>query len=152
MHPLGGAERTLDEQLKLFQLVAVVLDPYTYESAWLLETATRILHHFSGADCRTAFVVTTDEDGAKAFLGPLTESTMVFCDPDRHFVKAIGATTLPAFVHLDHTRSVVGLAQGWDPHQWAPIAHALATTMSWTAPPIPWTGDPSPYEGSPSGV
>ena len=57
LHPLGGKSRTLDEQLKLFHLVAVVLDPYTYESSWLLDTATRILEGFQGATYHTGQIV-----------------------------------------------------------------------------------------------
>src|SRR5690606_40739296 len=99
-------------------LAAVVLDPYTYESAWLLETAGRILEHFRGADCRIAFVVTADADDAREFLGPWAERVLTFADPDRELVKALGLDELPAFVHLRHDRSVAALAEGWDPAAW----------------------------------
>ena len=36
----------------MFHLAIVVLDPYTYESSWILDTATRVLRNFAAADCR----------------------------------------------------------------------------------------------------
>lgn len=148
LHPLGGKDRMAAEQLSLFHLLLVVLDPYTYQSSWLIDTGGRILSHFSGADVRTAFLVTCDEDGARQFLGPWVDEVMVFCDPERELVKALGAKELPAFVHLAHDGSVVGLAEGWDPETWRPIAEGLAAVMSWSRPPIPKTGDPVPFEGT----
>ncbi|MEZ5321965.1 MAG: hypothetical protein R2698_07835 [Microthrixaceae bacterium] len=150
LHPLGGEPRTLDEQVTLFHLVAVVVDPYTYESAWILDTGARILAEFAGADCRVAWIVTADEKGARTFLGPLADRAMTFVDPDREFVKALGAKELPALVHLGVDHSVLGMAEGWDPATWRPIAENIAKTMSWQSPHIPATGDPSAYDGTPA--
>jgi len=150
MHPLGGEDRTAEAQLTLFHLVAVVLDPYTYESSWLLDAAARVLDEFSGADCRTAWVVAADEDGAKSFLGDLATRHLTFADPDREFVKAIGANHLPALVHVALDRSVVGLAEGWNPDTWQPIVDNLARIMSWNAPKVLKSGDPAPYPGTPA--
>jgi hypothetical protein len=148
--PLGGEPRALDAWLTTFHLAAVVLDPYTYESAWLLETAGRILEGFRGADCRIAFVVTVGPDGAREFLGPWAERVLTFADPDRDLVKALGLNELPAFVHLRHDRSVAGVAEGWDPPEWRQVASSLAKEMSWSRPHIPEPGDPAPYAGSPA--
>ena len=150
LHALGGDDRTVAEQLTLFHLVTVVLDPYTHESSWLLETAGRILSNFSGADCRTAITLTCDEKGARQFLGPWADRLMVLVDPDREFVKDLGLSELPAFVHIAHDGSVMGLAEGWDPETWRPIAENLAKIMSWSRPAIPMTGDPVPFEGTPA--
>jgi len=150
LRPLGGKDRTLDEQLKLFHLVMVVLDPYTYESSWLLATADRILTHYSGADCRPAWLVAADEAGTRAFMGDLAGEMLTFCDPDRTFIKALGCTELPAFVHIAGDGTIAGMAEGWDPETWRPIAENLAEMMSWTRPAIPETGDPVPYEGTPA--
>lgn len=150
MRPLGGDPLTLEQQLKLFHLAAVVLDPFTHESAWLLQTSARILRNFAEADCRAALILTCDEDGARQFLGPLAEEFPTFVDPDREFVRAIGAKELPAFVHLALDCSIVGLAEGWDAETWRPIAENLAEVMSWTRPAIPQTGDPVPYPGTPA--
>ena len=150
LHPLGGKERTLDEQLKLFHLVAVVLDPYTYESSWLLDTAARVLEGFAGADCRPAWVVAADEAGTRAFLGELADRAIAFADPDRELIAALGLRELPAFVHVAMDRSVVGVAEGWDPATWRPIAENLAEMMSWRAPDMVKTGDPAPYPGTPA--
>ncbi len=150
VHPLRGKERTLSEQVGLFQLVAVVLDPYTYESSWVLETAGRILQGFSGADCRTAFIVTAPEKETLEFLGPWADRLMIFCDPDRAFVKAAELGELPAFVHIEHDCTLAGKAEGWDPDTWRPIAENIAKIMSWTAPAFPLAGDPVPFAGTPA--
>src|SRR5918995_235647 len=78
--PLDGEPRTLDAWLTTFHLAAVVLDPYTYESAWLLPTAGRILEDFRGADCRIAFVVTADADDTREFLGPWATRVLTFAE------------------------------------------------------------------------
>jgi hypothetical protein len=75
---------------------------------------------------------------------------MVFADPDREFIAAIGAKELPALVHLGLDRSVMGLAEGWNPETWRPIAHKLASMMSWSQPQIPVNGDPASYQGTPA--
>ena len=54
------------------------------------------------------------------------------------------------FVHLALDRSVVGIAEGWNPDTWRPIAENLADMMSWTAPTMVKTGDPAPYAGTPA--
>ena len=146
--PINGEARPIDEWLKTFQLAVVVLDPYTNESAWLLETAGRILTHFTGADCRVAFLVTAGPDEARQFLGPWAERLLTFADPDRAAVQALGLNEVPAFVQIRNDRKVVAAAQGWDPQEWRAVADSLAKAMSWSAPIIPLTSDPSPYAGS----
>lgn len=146
--PLAGEPRTLDGWLTTFHLAVVILDPYTYESAWLLETAGRILDHFRGADCRIAFVVTAEAGDAREFLGPWADRILTFADPDRDLVKALGLNELPAFVHLRQDRQVAALAEGWDPPEWKHVASELAKAMSWSRPNIPAPGDPRPYAGS----
>jgi hypothetical protein len=140
----------LAEWLTTFHLAAVVLDPYTYESAWLLETAGRILENFTGADCRTAFVVTASIDEAREFMGPWTDRVLVFADPSRELVKGLGLDELPAFVHLRQDGSVGNVAEGWVPPEWKAVAKGLAKDMSWSSPLIPGPGDPKPYAGSPA--
>lgn len=150
LEPVGSDERTLGEWLTNFHMAAVVLDPYTYESAWILETAKRILGHFREADCRVVFVVTGTADEARQFLGPITEQVLTLCDPDRALVKAAELEQLPAFVHLTPAGAVVAKAEGWDPASWREVAVALAKRMSWTYPLIPAAGDPVAYPGSPA--
>jgi hypothetical protein len=148
LHQLGRKDRTAADQLKLFHLALVVLDPYTYESAWLLETGARILRNFAGADVRAAFLLTCDEPGAKEFLGPHTDELMCFVDPDRQVVKALGLKELPAFAHVALDLTIVGTAEGWDPETWRPIIENLADVMSWSRPQVPKPGDPVPSEGT----
>lgn len=148
--PLGGEPRTTAEQTALFHLALVVIDPYTYESSWILETAGRILEEFSGADCRTAWLVTGPADDARAFLGPWAERLLTFCDPERKVVAALGLSELPALVHVGNDLSIIGTAEGWDPPAWKAICDHLGEMMSWSRPTIPRTGDPLPFAGSPA--
>jgi len=142
--------QTLGEWLVTFQMAAVVLDPYTHESAWILDTATRILRHFREADCRVVFIVAGTTDEARQFLGPLTEQVLTLCDADRALVKAAELEQLPAFVHLTPAGVLAAKAEGWDPAAWREVAVALAKRMSWTYPSIPAAGDPVAYPGSPA--
>ena len=145
-----GVERPLDEWLTTFHLAVAVLDPYEYESAWLLETAGRILTTFSEADVRVGFVITASPEETKQFIGPWADRLFTLCDPDKKFVKSLSLETLPAFVHLGLDASVLGSAEGWDPVAWRDVADNLAKAMSWKAPDIPATGDPAPYAGAPA--
>lgn len=150
LRPLGGQARELDEWLTTFHLASVILDPYTNESSWVLKTAVRILEGFRGSHARVNFVVTAGEDDTKRFLGPLTEQFLVFCDPDRRLVDALGVTSLPAFAFVRVDGEAVAVAEGWDPTTWDEVAEAIATTTRWRAPDIPAPGDPVPFAGSPA--
>lgn len=147
----GGDSRPIEEWTTTFQLALVVLDPYTHESAWLLETGGRLLRHFGESDCRTAFLVAADAEDAARFLGPWAKEMMVFVDPDRVAIKAFGLERLPAFVHVDQAHAVLGKAEGWNPAEWREALSELARLMgNWQRPTIPAAGDPSPFEGSPA--
>lgn len=147
---LDDQVRTVGQWTTTFHLALVVLDPYTYESSWIIETAARVLRVFAEADCRTAFVVTADDDGAKKFLGPFTDEFLVFADADRALVQAMELETLPAFVHLNQAGTVEGCAQGWEPEQWRAVSEGLASVMSWRRPEIPVASDPVPFTGTPA--
>ena len=146
--PINGDPLSIKDWLVTFQLAVVVLDPFTNESSWLLETSGRILTHFTGADCRVAFLVTGTADEAREFLGPWADKILTFADPDRTAVKALGLNELPAFLQIRGDLHVAAAAEGWDPLEWRDVAGALAKNMSWSAPLIPATGDPTPYAGS----
>jgi hypothetical protein len=150
LDPLQGDPRPLQDWVTTFHLVLVVLDPYTYESAWLIETAGRILKSFEEADCRPAWLVTGDDEQAREFLGPWAEEMLTFTDPDRALVKSLGLESLPALVHLDQALNVEGVAEGWQPPEWQEVAMNLAQVMSWTYPQIPGSGDPAAYTGTPA--
>lgn len=138
----------MEEQTALFHLVVVAIDPYTYESSWILETAGRILEEFVGADCRVAWLVTAGEDDARAFLGPWADRILTFCDPDRSVVSALGIERIPALVHIGNDLSVIGRAEDWDPTAWKAITDNLGRMMSWSRPNYPKPGDPVAFEGS----
>lgn len=145
-----GKPRPLMEWLTTFHLASVVLDPYTNESSWILRTATRVLKEFRDTDVRINLIVTANADDAVAFLGPLTDQFLVFCDPDRTVVKAMGLTQLPAFV-LTRVDGVVGaVAEGWHPTEWEKVADAIAEITKWSSIELPVAGDPVPFRGSPA--
>ena len=148
--PLGGEPRGLGEWLTTFHLSSVVLDPYTNESSWVLKTAVRLLEEFRGSDVRVNFIVTADEDDSRAFLGPLTERFLVFCDADRSVVRAMGLEHLPAFVFTRVDREVAATAEGWNGAEWQAVADAIAEITKWNSPTIPAPGDPGPFAGSPA--
>ncbi|MGQ0431002.1 MAG: hypothetical protein ACT452_01190 [Microthrixaceae bacterium] len=146
--PINGEARPISGWLTTFQLAVVVLDPFTNESSWLLDTAGRILNHFNGGDCYAAFLVTGTAEEARQFLGPWADKQLTFADPDRTAVKALGLNELPAFMHIRGDLHVAAIAEGWDPMEWRNVANALAKNLSWSAPLIPVDSDPSPYAGS----
>jgi hypothetical protein len=146
--PINGEPRTIGEWVTTFQLAAVVLDPFTNESSWILETAGRVLLHFREADCRVAFIVTGTADEARQFLGPWADKVLTFADPERASVRGLGLQALPAFVQVRGDLHLAAAAEGWDPEEWRHVAASLAKNMSWSAPLIPAYGDPSPYAGS----
>jgi hypothetical protein len=148
--PIGGEAHPIRGWVTTFHLAFVALDPYTNESAWLLETAGRILRSYEQADCRAAWVLTCGASEARQFLGPWAEELLTFVDPDREVVKAFGLERLPAFVHLRQDLSIAGVAEGWDPVEWREVATELSRVMSWNRPVIPAPGDPGPYEGTPA--
>jgi hypothetical protein len=148
--PLAGQPRPLGDWVTQFHLVVVVLDPFTYESAWLIETAGRILAEYSAADCRVGWVVTGTADEAREFLGPWSERLLTFADPDRALVRACAIEALPALVHINTAGQLEGAAEGWDPDAWRKVIERLSLLMSWSHPLIPAAGDPAPYEGSPA--
>ena len=147
---LSGDTRPIEEWTTTFHLALVVLDPFTYESAWILDTGGRILRTFAEADCRTAFVVTCDSEAARDFVGPWGDELLVFVDPERLAVKGIGLDQLPAFVHVNQANQIEAQAQGWDPDAWRAVAVNLAERMSWHRPTIPDAADPAPYAGTPA--
>ncbi len=146
--PINGEARTISDWVTTFQLAAVVLDPFTNESSWLLETAGRLLTHFREADCRVAFIVTGTPAETRQFLGPWADKVLTFADPGRAAAKAMGLNELPAFVHVRGDLHLAASAEGWDPEQWRQVAASLAKANSWSTPLIPGLGDPSPYAGS----
>lgn len=147
---LGGVSYTLREWVTTFHLVVVVIDPYTDESSWLLNTAGRLLNVFRGADCRVGWLVTTGEDDARTFLGPWASELLTLLDPNRALVKSLGLERLPALVHIRQDLSIAGVAEGWRPSEWQAVTDQLGEVMSWSKPRLPAPGDPSPFTGSPA--
>ncbi len=148
LESLDEEDRSLEEWTRSFHLVLVVLDPFTDESAWILDTAGRILLHFAEADCRTAWLVTGTPDNARQFLGPWARELLTFVDPEHATVRALGIDRLPALVHLDVDHAVEGRAEGWSRHGWQGVADNLARVMGWSSPNLARMGGPPAFEGT----
>lgn len=149
LKPIGGRPVTLAHQTRLFQLLAVVLDPYAEESSWILRTAGRILEAFAEADCRTAWIITCGEADAKAFLGPYAQRYLTFCDEDRSVARAIGISQIPALVAVGTDGGIIGSANGWDPSEWREVTDEMARILAWNRPVFPRPEDPIPFRGTP---
>jgi hypothetical protein len=148
--PVRGQASSLQEWTTMFHLAVVVLDPFTYESSWIIDTARRILSVYSEADCRVGFLVTGTIEEARQFLGPLVEEYLVLTDPGRDAVKAMGLERLPAFVHINQNHALETKAEGWKPEEWRAVADRLTEQMDWRQPTIPASSDPVPFEGTPA--
>lgn len=142
--------RPVMEWLTTFHLASVVLDPYTNESSWVLRSAVRVLEQFRGSDARINLIVTASAPDARTFLGPYADRFLVFCDPERSVVKAMGLSELPAFVFTRVDGVVAAAAQGWNPPEWEAVADAIAEVCWWTSISVPGPGDPGPFRGSPA--
>jgi hypothetical protein len=150
LHPLTGNARPLREWLTTFHLASVVIDPFTNESAWILETAARVLHQFADAAVRVNFIVAGSPSQAKQFLGPLADQFLTFSDPDRIMIKQLGLSQLPAFVFIQSDGTVPASAEGWSPASWRTVANHIAQTVQWQQPLFPVAGDPGSFKGTPA--
>ncbi len=146
---IHGKPYAVRDWLTSYPLLLVSLDPYTHESAWILETAGRFLDHFTPANVRTAWLCTTDADGCRQFLGPWAEKFLTFADDDRTVINALGIERLPALTAVYSDLSYA-TASGWDPTAWREVTAHLAKLLSWSRPMIPRPGDPLPYRGTPA--
>jgi hypothetical protein len=147
---LDGESKPLPALLTTFHLASVVLDPYTNQSSWVLDPATRVLDQLAGAGVRVNWIVTSDADGARTFLGPLADRYLTFCDPDRAFVKAAGLQTLPAFLLVQQNLTIPVQAEGWNPAEWREVGAYIANLVRWTKPQVPSAGDPAAFHGTPA--
>ena len=147
---IGGETRTIGEWVTTFHLASVVLDPFTNESSWVLDSAVRVLEAFRGAAVRVNLVLTCSPDEAHQFLGPITDQFLVYCDEGRTFVRSLGLSSLPAFVFVRADGQIGASAEGWNPAEWRAVAKQIASTCSWLPPTIPAPGDPSPFRGTPA--
>lgn len=150
LRPINGPARPLSQFLTTFHLVLVVLDPYTHESAWIMETAGRVLTTFSQADCRVGWLVAGDPDECRAFLGPWAQRFSTFSDADRAMIKGLGLERLPALVHLGMDATVIASAEGWHPGEWRALTDRAARMLHWKGPQLPTAHDPAPYDGTPA--
>ncbi len=150
LQALGAEARELSEWLTTFHLAAVVLDPYTNESSWVLKSALRILEELRGCHARVCLIVTAGEDDTNAFLGPIARDFLTFCDADRSIVRELGLSTLPAFTFIRVDGTLAASAEGWNPAEWRSVATAITEATAWRTPTIPLPGDPAPFSGSPA--
>ncbi len=151
LETLTGHTHTLAEWLVVFNLMGVVIDPYTHQSGWILPTAARLFLVYEEADVRCAFVVCSDAQGARSFLGPYANDHLVLLDPERQLVRSLGLERLPALVHIAQDTSVVGSAQGWNAQEWKAVIDGVEEAMDWWARPVlPTPEDPGNFAGTPA--
>lgn len=147
LDPLDGSGYALRDWLTSYPMLLVALDPYTHESAWVLETAGRLLDHYSPADIRVGWLVACDADGCRQFLGPWAERYLTFTDPDREAILAFEVERLPALVHV-RSDGFVEASNGWDPEGWRQITTTVSKNLAWSRPMVPRPGDPTPFHGT----
>lgn len=146
-----GDEQTLDQWLTTFNMLAVVVDPYTYESGWILPTAARLFAHYEEADIRCVFIVASDGEGARQYLGKFAPEYLVLVDPDRELIGSLGLERVPALIHLGQNSNLLGSAEGWDPAEWSEVIDGVEEAMAWRSRPlIPGAGDPGRFDGTPA--
>lgn len=150
--PVDGDARPLEAWLTTFPLLPVVLDPYTHESAWILDTARRVLQTFNGADCRPCWLVAADIADTRRFLGPYADEQLTFADPGGRAAAALGVERAPAILLVRQDGAVLAKAEGWDPDRWRDVATEVVELTQWSRPVIPGAGDPAPYSGTPIGA
>lgn len=146
---ISGKSYAVRDWLTSYPMLLVSLDPYTHESAWILETAGRFLDHFTPANVRTAWLCTADAEGCKQFLGPWAEKFLTFSDEERKVVETLGIERLPSVTAIYSDLSYAS-ASGWDPTAWREVTAHLSKILSWSRPMIPRPGDPLPFVGTPA--
>lgn len=135
----------------MFNLLAVVIDPYTHESGWILPTADRLFSHYDEADIRCVYVVASDGEGARQYLGKYASEQLVLVDPEREFISSLGLERLPALVHVGQDANLLGAAEGWNPEEWSKVIDGVEEAMAWRARPLlPISTDPGLFEGTPA--
>lgn len=152
LNQLGGNSRPLEDWLTTFPLACVVLDPFTHESSWILDTSRRILQGFREADCRPCWLLTCTAEEAGIFLGPYAEDVLTFVDPTRAVAQGLGIATTPAFLLVRQDGQITAKAEGWEPNAWREVAEAIAEMAHWSQPAIPAQGDPAAFAGAPIGT
>jgi hypothetical protein len=145
--PINGKARPVPAWLTVFHLVFVALDPFSERSAWLVDTAGRILTNYDEADCRVAFLVGGTADEAREFLGHWAIDILTFADPDLSAVRGFGLLTLPAIVHVGSDGTIINAVEGWDPPAWRTLSDRLSAIVDWRGPVIPGPRDPAPFTG-----
>ncbi len=143
-----GVTRTLDDWTTMFHLCLVILPDRPEAEAWI-PVAHRIFGVLGDSDARTAYVVTGPAAIAQRILGAEIDKAMVFVDPDRALVGALGLERLPALVHLRQDTTVGAAAEGWDPAAWQDVAREVSEAMAWSVPDLvaPGIGFPAPTRG-----
>ena len=145
--PLNGEPRGIDDWVTLFPLALVVLDPYTYESAWLLEEAGRILTSFTAADIRVGWLATSTADEAREFLGPWADKLLTFVDPEPRSREGARPRDPARVRRRQHGDKIEAVAEGWDPPAWRAAVHQLADVPRLVGTGDPRAGRPSPLSG-----
>lgn len=141
---LSGKTRTLYDWNTIFHLCLVFLPARADVSSWIT-IGQKIFRTFGDADCHCAFVIAGDAETARRVLGRVANQHLVFCDPESAFIKSLGLTRLPAFVHIRQNATLEAAAEGWDPQAWQQVADGLGRAMAWSVPDIPDSPAPAAF-------
>ncbi|NOX32057.1 MAG: hypothetical protein GXP35_18745 [Actinobacteria bacterium] len=148
---LSGYSAPLGVRLSMFNMLSVVIDPYTHQSGWIIPTAARLFWHYQEADIRCGFIVASDADGARSYLDSYVDAHQVLLDPDRELISSMELQSLPALVHIRQDASLAACAEGWDAADWRVVLDGVEEAMDWRSKPaLPITGDPGSFAGTPA--
>ncbi|MFV1990470.1 MAG: hypothetical protein ACC652_07000 [Acidimicrobiales bacterium] len=127
----------------------MAVDPFTYESSWILDTGARVLRNYDQANVRVGFLSTSDAAEARRFLGDLADEFQVFVDPARTLTKSAGLGRLPSLLYIRQSGQLASAAEGWDPQEWAETLDLMEQDLAWLSRlQLPAPSDPAPYMGS----
>lgn len=148
---LSGYTAPLGARLSMFNMLSVVIDPYTHQSGWIIPTAARLFAHYQEADIRCGFIVASDAEGARSYLASYADNHQVLLDPDRALIASMELQSLPALVHIRQDASLAASAEGWDPTDWQVVLDGVEAAMKWRSKPqLPTSSDPGAFAGTPA--
>ena len=118
-HADSKAPRTVREWLTNFHLLLVAVDPYTSESAWVLDTGARIMacSPRPTAVWPGSWPATPRAPGLPRAVEP---EFLTFMDPDRAAIKATRIERLPALVWSKTDLTIGGAPKGGTPPSGGP--------------------------------
>ena len=144
---IDGDSYSVRDWLTSYPFLLVAIDPYTIQSSWILDTASRIFDHYAPADIRVGWICAADEEGCREFLGPLADRYLTFCDPESSAIDGLRLNALPSLVHI-RSDGFLQLAESWDPKEWEQVCDWVSKIMAWTELNLGKSSDPNKFVGT----